>query len=79
MSRANDSIFMQALQFGVIPILNRSHGAAPFTCCVGSSTSTDRPNGAATTSTALGADGDPSKNHRAHHAAVVEGVRRLLA
>lgn len=32
-----------------------------------------------TTSIALGADGDPSQNHKAHHAAVVEGVRRLLA
>lgn len=37
MSRADDSIFMQALPFGVVLILNRSHGAAPFGCCVGSS------------------------------------------
>jgi hypothetical protein len=32
-----------------------------------------------TTSLALGADGDPSQNHKAHCAAVVESVRRLLS
>lgn len=32
-----------------------------------------------TTSIALGTDGDPSQNHKAHRDAIVESVRRLLA